>query len=93
MSTGEKQMGNSNSAHTPGPKPAMLLKWADEKKAHPISRDLAAKTIRGNRKQPRELRVRVLRKHGETYIASDFLGVGCVIYRATIAAATGSAKP
>lgn len=62
-------------------KPQMLLKWADEKNAQPISRDLAAKTIRGNRKQPRELRVEVTRKYGETYIASDFLGVGCVIYR------------
>jgi hypothetical protein len=68
----------------------MMLKWADEKAAQPISRALAAKTIRGNRRQPRELRVRVVRKHGETYIASDFLGVGCVIFRA--AKATGSAS-
>lgn len=63
-------------------KPAMLLKWADEKHAQPISRDLAAKTIRDNRKQPAALRVKVTRKYRDTYITSDFLGVGCVIYRA-----------
>jgi hypothetical protein len=66
-------------------KPNMLLKWADEKEARPISRCDAADAIRKNRRQPKELRVRVLRKHGETYIASDFLGVGCVIYRALAA--------
>ena len=64
-------------------KPTMFLKWADEECARPISREDAAKTIKGNRKQPRELRVKVTRRHGETYIASDFLGVGCVIFRAT----------
>lgn len=63
-------------------KPQMLLKWADEKRAQPIARTLAAKVIRGNRNQPASLRVRVERRHGETYIASDFLNVGCVIYRA-----------
>jgi hypothetical protein len=63
-------------------KPQMMLKWADEQRAQPISRHLAAKTIRGNRKQRSELRVRVSRKYGETYIASDFLGVACVIFRA-----------
>lgn len=68
-------------------KPEMLLKWADEKEARPISRALAASTIRANRRQPRELRVKVVRRHGETYIASDFLGIGCVIFRAK---ATGS---
>ena len=63
-------------------KPSMLLKWADEGRAQPISRELAARTIRGNRRQPAALRVRVMRRHGETYIASDFLGVACVIYKA-----------
>jgi hypothetical protein len=62
-------------------KPQMMLKWADEKNARPISRELAAKTIRGNRKQPAALRVKVVRKYRDTYIASDFLGVACVIYR------------
>ena len=62
-------------------KPAMMLKWADEKAARPISRKLAADTIRGNRRACPELRIKVVRKHGETYIASDFLGVGCVIFR------------
>jgi hypothetical protein len=67
-------------------KPAMLLKWADEQNANPIARDDAAQIIRKNRRrQARELRVRVFRKWGDTYIASEFLGVGCVIYRAPIA--------
>jgi hypothetical protein len=61
-------------------KPQMFLKWADEKSAQPISRAAAAATIRRNRRQPSELRVRVVRKHGETYIASSFLNVACVIY-------------
>ena len=70
-------------------KPAMLLKWADEQNPNPIARDDAAQTIRKNRRrQARELRVRVFRKWGDTYIVSEFLGVGCVIYRA----ATGAAR-
>jgi len=63
-------------------KPTMLLKWADEKNPSPISRSDAADAIRKNRRQPKELRVRVVRKYGETYIASDFLNVACVIYKA-----------
>lgn len=77
-----------NEKHTP--KPALLLKWADEEEGRPISRQHAAEAIRKNRRQPKELRVRVTRKHGDTYITSDFLGVGCVIYRSAIAKATGS---
>ena len=64
-------------------RPAMLLKWADEKNPQPLSRASAAATIRANRKQPRELQVKVFRKYGDTYITSAFLNVGCVIYRAT----------
>lgn len=67
-------------------KPQMLLKWADEKTAQPIDRELAAKTIRRNRRQPKALRVQVFRKHGDTYIVSQFLNVGCVIYRAGMSA-------
>jgi len=70
-------------------KPSMMLKWADEKNAQPISRELAAETIRKNRKSPPQLRVQVFRKYGETYITSDFLGVGCVIFRSDSAKATG----
>ena len=68
-------------------KPAMMLKWEDEAQAQPIARDDAASTIRKNRRQPAALRVRVTRRHGETYIASQFLGVACVIYRAEGSAA------
>lgn len=62
-------------------KPEMMLKWQDEPEAQPISRASAAATIRKNRRAPKELRVRVQRKHGETYISSTFLGVACCIYR------------
>lgn len=62
-------------------KPAMLLKWADEREAHPIDRTTAARTIRKNRRAPRELRIKVTRKHRDIYIVSDFLCVGCVIYK------------
>jgi hypothetical protein len=62
-------------------KPKMLLKWADEKNPQPISRASAAATIRKNRHRG-ALRVRVFRKFGDTYIVSQFLNVGCVIYRA-----------
>ncbi|SOE48067.1 hypothetical protein [Orrella dioscoreae] len=60
----------------------MMLKWADEKNARPISRQDAAATILKNRRAHKSLRVVVRRKQGETYIASDFLGVGCCIFRA-----------
>lgn len=64
-------------------KPQMMLKWQDEKKAFPISRDHAAATIRKNRSmQPREFQVKVFRKCGDTYIVSHFLNVACCIYRA-----------
>lgn len=63
-------------------KPAMLLKWADESTSRPIDRDDAAQTIRKNRRAHPQLRVKVCRKRGETYIVSEFLSVGCVIYRA-----------
>ena len=68
-------------------KPAMMLRWDDEAQGRPIDRTDAARTIRKNRRQPAELRVRVQRRHGETYIASQFLGVACVIYRAERGAA------
>lgn len=63
-------------------KPAMMLKWQDEKKAQPINRATAAAIIRKNRGAAKELRIKVQRKHGETYISSTFLGVACCIYRA-----------
>jgi hypothetical protein len=63
-------------------KPAMMLKWQDEQIAQPINRATAAATIRKNRRAPRELRIKVQRKHGETYISSTFLGVACCIFRA-----------
>lgn len=76
-----------SSQHTPSNKPAMMLKWADESSAKPISRSQAAQAIRDNRRQPAALRVVVSRKYGETYITSAFLGVGCVIFRADAKAA------
>lgn len=63
-------------------KPAMMLKWQDEKSARPINRAGAAATIRKNRRAPKEWRVKVQRKHGDIYISSTFLGVACCIYRA-----------
>lgn len=63
-------------------KPAMMLKWQDEKQARPISRTDAAATIRLNRRADRALRILVQRKHAETYISSTFLGVACCIFRA-----------
>lgn len=63
-------------------KPKMMLKWADEKKARPITRKDAADKIRKNRLAEKSLRIVVRRKHGETYITSDFLGVGLCIFRA-----------
>jgi hypothetical protein len=65
-------------------KQAMVLQWHGEK-PQPISRETAARVIRGNRRQSREcpqLRIKVVRRYRETYIASDFLGVGCCIGRA-----------
>lgn len=66
-------------------KPAMLLKWEGETSARPISRASAAATIRKNRSAAPQLRIKVQRKHGETYISSTFLGVACCIYRAEAA--------
>jgi hypothetical protein len=54
------------------------LKWHGEK-AQPIERAEAARIIRGNRRQRKELRINVFRKHGDTYIVSDFLNVACCI--------------
>lgn len=62
-------------------KPEMLLKWADERSARPISRADAAATIVGNRRANPSLRISVRRMSGDTYIASEFLGVSCCIYR------------
>jgi hypothetical protein len=65
-------------------KQAMVLKWLGED-SQPISREEAAKVIRGNRRQAKskpELRISVQRKCGETYIVSQLLGVGCCIGRA-----------
>lgn len=63
-------------------KPKMMLKWADEQSANPISRSDAARNIRANRRSGAALGVKVVRKHGETYIASQKLGVACCIFRA-----------
>jgi len=63
-------------------KPAMMLKWQDEKNAQPINRATAAATIRKNRRANPALRIKVKRKHGETYISSTFLGIACCIFRA-----------
>jgi len=62
-------------------KPGMVLQWHGEA-PQLIARDQAARVIRGNRRADPSLRIRVKRKHRETYIASDFLGVGCCIGRA-----------
>ena len=62
-------------------KPNMMLKWRDESEPRPITRADAAHNIRKNRKANPALRVTVRRTHGETYIASDLLGVACCIYR------------
>jgi hypothetical protein len=64
-------------------KQAMVFQWHGEK-PQPIDRTEAAQLIRGNRRQAKahpELRITVCRKYRETYIASDFLGVGCCIGR------------
>ena len=66
-------------------KPAMVLKWQDEKTARPISRASAAELIRKNRLAPKDMKVTVRRKHKETHIGSAFLGVACCIYRAEVA--------
>lgn len=60
-------------------KPQMMLKWANEKDAHPISRAEVARNVRRNRRDPL---VKVSRKYGDIYMVSQFLNVGCVIYRA-----------
>lgn len=62
-------------------KPQMMLKWHDEKNARPISRATAAATIWKNRRAPKELRIVVQRRYGETYISSTFLGIACCIFR------------
>ena len=62
-------------------KPAMMLKWEDEAGARPISRDLASRMIRGNRRA-KHPRITVARRAGQTLIAGGILGVACVIYRA-----------
>ena len=62
-------------------KPSMLLKWADEPLPRPISRADAAHNIRKNRSADPALQIEVKRRHGDTFISSRFLGVGCVIYK------------
>lgn len=59
----------------------MALTWRGER-PQPIARDTAAKIIRGNRRAAPELRIKVQRASGETYITSTFLNVGCCIHRA-----------
>ncbi|ARK86081.1 MULTISPECIES: hypothetical protein [Burkholderia] len=62
-------------------KPQMMLRWNDgEEQA--ITRAKAAREIRKNRNAHPALGVRVFRKFRETYIVSEFLGVGCCIHRA-----------
>lgn len=65
-------------------KPKMELQWHNEG-TQPVERDVAAKIIRVNRAKMRGgdyQRVRVFRRGRETYIVSEFLGVGCCIGRA-----------
>nr|WDE72670.1 hypothetical protein [Cupriavidus gilardii] len=65
-------------------KPKMVLQWHNEA-PKPIARESAAHNIRANRAKMRAghpHRIRVFRQHGETYIVSEFLGVGCCIGRA-----------
>ncbi|MFY4709920.1 hypothetical protein [Burkholderia glumae] len=61
-------------------KPQMVLRWNDGEEQS-ISRASAAREIRRNRRAHPALRVRVFRKCRETYIVSEFLGMGCCIYR------------
>jgi hypothetical protein len=63
-------------------KPEMMLKWANEKEPNPISRKEAADVIRKNRRQPKELQIKVRRLYGETYIASPFFNIACCIFKA-----------
>lgn len=74
----------------PESKPAMLLKWIDEPNPRPISRKEAAHMILGNRRRSDGVNVAVFRKCGETHVVSRQLHIGCVIFRAAIAKATGS---
>lgn len=65
-------------------KAAMVLQWHNEA-PKPMSRDSAAHNIRANRAKMRAghpYRIRVWRQGRETYIVSEFLGVGCCIGRA-----------
>ncbi|MBR8123255.1 hypothetical protein KDW39_08845 [Burkholderia multivorans] len=62
-------------------KPQMMLRWNDGEE-QPISRATAAREIRKNRRAHPALGVRVFWKFRETYIVSEFLGVGCCIHRA-----------
>ena len=62
-------------------KPQMKLRWNDGEE-HAITRAKAAREIRRNRNAHPALGVRVFRKFRETYIVSEFLGVGCCIHRA-----------
>ena len=62
-------------------KPKVMLRW-DDGEEQVISRQDAAREIRKNRNAHPALGVRVFRKFRETYIVSDFLDVGCCIYRA-----------
>lgn len=61
-------------------KPQMILRWNDGGE-QAISRANAAREMRKNRNAHPALGVRVFRKFRETYIVSEFLGVGCCIYR------------
>lgn len=59
----------------------MQLQW-DGEPAQPITRNEAARVIRGNRRLSKarpELRLYVIRKERATHIASAYLGVGCCI--------------
>jgi hypothetical protein len=62
-------------------KPQIMLRWNDGE-TQAISRASAAREIRKNRRAHPALGVRVFRKFRETYIVSNFLGVGCCIHSA-----------